>query len=40
MALYPGADGCIRVADVKTQSGTFRRPVTKICVLDVQEGDA
>ena len=40
VAVYPGADECIRVADVKTQSGTFRRPVAKICVLDVQDGDA
>ncbi|XP_065195355.1 uncharacterized protein LOC135826682 [Sycon ciliatum] len=40
-AVYPGTDGHVRVADVKTASGTYRRPVSKICVLDVlNEGDA
>ena len=34
-ATYPGADNIVRVADVKTATGVFRRPVTKLCVLDV-----
>jgi len=33
---YPGKDGEIRVVDVKTQFGVFKRPVTKICLLDLQ----
>jgi len=36
---YPGTDGLVRVADVLTQWGTFRRPVSKLCVLDVNNGD-
>ncbi len=31
---YPGRDGIVRVVDVRTQNGTFRRPVVKICVLE------
>jgi hypothetical protein len=34
---YPGTDGQVRVVDVKTRTGIFRRPVAKICVLDVEE---
>jgi len=32
---YPGSDGIIRVVDVQTQFGIFRRPVSKICILDL-----
>ena len=35
VAVHPGRDGIIRVADVKTQSGVYRRPVSKLCILDV-----
>jgi len=35
VATFPGKDGQVRVADVKTNLGTFRRPVSKIAVLDV-----
>jgi len=35
VAVFPGKDGKIRVADVKLEHGTFRRPVAKLCVLDV-----
>ena len=39
-ATYPGADGKVRAADVQTQSGVLRRPVVKLCVLDVRrDGD-
>lgn len=31
--VYPGKDGLVRVADVKTSKGTYRRPVTKLVVL-------
>ncbi|CAG7828712.1 unnamed protein product, partial [Allacma fusca] len=33
--VYPGRDGRIRVVDVQTNTGTYRRPCTKIIVLDV-----
>ncbi|CAG7832898.1 unnamed protein product [Allacma fusca] len=33
--VYPGRDGRIRVVDVQTNTGTYRRPSTKIIVLDV-----
>ena len=35
-AVYPGADNHVRVVDVKMQAGVYRRPVAKICVLDVK----
>lgn len=35
-SIYPGKDGVIRVVDVKTATGTYRRPVVKICVLDLE----
>ena len=37
--LHPGKDGIIRVVDVETNMGTFRRPVSKICILDVHKVD-
>ncbi|XP_062713284.1 uncharacterized protein LOC134290229 [Aedes albopictus] len=36
--VYPGADGRIRQAMVETSKGKFRRPVTRLAVLEVQEG--
>ncbi|XP_055614757.1 uncharacterized protein LOC129761081 [Toxorhynchites rutilus septentrionalis] len=33
--LYPGKDGRIRSADVKTSTGIVQRPLTKLAVLDV-----
>jgi Family of unknown function (DUF5641) len=33
MATYPGKDGRIRVVDVKTAKGIYRRPVHKLCAL-------
>ena len=30
---YPGKDGLVRVVDVKTSKGTYRRPVTKVATL-------
>ena len=35
IAVYPGDDGRVRTADVKTAVGTYRRPATKLCVLEV-----
>jgi len=36
--VFPGRDGKVRVAEVKTGYGSFRRPVTKLCPLDVAQG--
>ncbi|XP_033221094.1 uncharacterized protein LOC117175496 [Belonocnema kinseyi] len=32
-AVYPGKDGRVRVTDVRTTTGTYKRPATKLCVL-------
>jgi hypothetical protein len=37
--LFPGKDGIVRVVAVRTTTGTYRRPVSKICVLDVEKGE-
>jgi hypothetical protein len=37
--LFPGKDGIVRVVTVRTATGTYRRPVPKICVLDVKKGE-
>lgn len=40
-AIIPGSDGRIRQAMVQTTGGLFRRPVTKLAVLQVQgDGNA
>ena len=31
--VYPGKDGLVRVVDVKTSKGVYKRPVTKLVVL-------
>jgi hypothetical protein len=36
---FSGPDGKVRVANIKTQDGLFRRPVVKLCVLDVTQND-
>ena len=33
VGIYPGSDGLVRVVQVKTSSGTYRRPVSKIAPL-------
>nr|XP_012233626.1 PREDICTED: uncharacterized protein LOC105678692 [Linepithema humile] len=35
--VHPGKDGLIRVVDVRTSSGTYQRPLNKICVLPIHE---
>lgn len=35
-AVFPGADGVVRVISVKTSRGTYRRPVIKVCPLPTQ----
>ncbi|XP_065088055.1 uncharacterized protein LOC135709594 [Ochlerotatus camptorhynchus] len=37
LEVYPGADGRIRQALVKTAKGEYRRPVTKLTVLEIQD---
>ena len=34
---YPGPDGLVRVVDVKTSKGLFKRPVTKIIRLEMDQ---
>ena len=31
---FPGDDGMVRVVNVKTKNGIFRRPITKLCFLN------
>lgn len=38
--IHPGADGVVRVVDVRLASGTIRRPVHKICLLVVADSSA
>lgn len=33
--VYPGKDGIVRVADLKTATGTLQRPVAKLCPLPI-----
>ncbi|XP_044747143.1 uncharacterized protein LOC123308514 [Coccinella septempunctata] len=33
--VFPGKDGIVRVVNVKTANGVFKRPVSKICVLPI-----
>ena len=35
-AVHPGDDGVVRVVDVRTTNGGFRRPVTQVAKLDVR----
>jgi len=35
VATYPGRDGIVRVVDVYTMYGTYRRPVSKLCPLEL-----
>ena len=35
VAVHAGEDKRVRVVDVKTATGTYRRPVCKLCKLDV-----
>ena len=33
VAVYPGTDGLVRVVDVRTSQGIYRRPITKLALL-------
>ena len=32
--VFPGEDGVVRVAEIKTEAGILTRPVTKLCLLE------
>jgi len=34
--VHRGKDGLVRVVDVKTSTGTYQRPLTKMCVLPME----
>ena len=34
VAVHPANDGVVRVVDVKTKDGVYRRPVAKLCRID------
>ena len=36
---YPGSDGRVRSVQVKTQTGLYVRPITKICLLEAAGDD-
>ena len=38
LQVFPGEDGLVRNVQVKTASGTYMRPITKICVIYPAEG--
>lgn len=35
--VYPGTDGLVRTALIKTISGKYKRPTNKLCVLPIEE---
>lgn len=35
---YPGDHGHVRVADVRTVTGIYKRPIVKLCRLPIEEG--
>ncbi|CAG7821836.1 unnamed protein product [Allacma fusca] len=37
--IFPDKFGRVRFADVRTKDGVYRRPATKLCVLDVRKQD-
>ena len=37
LEVYPGPDGCVRNVRVKTSTGIYRRPTTKIAVIHPAE---
>lgn len=37
--LHPGTDGITRVVTIKTSTGEYKRPVSKICILPVAASD-
>ena len=39
LEVHPGPDGRVRNVEVKTATGTYSRPITKIAVIHPAEGD-
>lgn len=37
LELHPGKDGLVRVVTLKCKDGTLKRPITKICVLPIED---
>jgi hypothetical protein len=37
--VHPGKDGKVRNVTVKTQNGNYRRPITKISVIQPVDGE-
>ena len=35
--VFPGRDGLVRVAEVKTKTNIFKRPISKLCFLEAAE---
>ena len=35
--IYPGKDGKIRVVEIKTASGKYKRPISKLCLLPMEK---
>ena len=35
--VFPGSDGLVRSAEVKTKGSTYKRPITKICLLEAAD---
>jgi len=35
--IYPGKDGVTRVVDIRSIKGTYKRPITKTCILPLQK---
>ncbi|XP_039446262.1 uncharacterized protein LOC120425723 [Culex pipiens pallens] len=36
-AVFPGKDGLVRVVDVRTAHGTYRRAITEVCPLPIEQ---
>ena len=39
LEVYPGPDGRVRNVEVKTSTGMYRRPITKLAIIHPAEGD-
>lgn len=35
--IYTGSDGNVRVVEVRTKDGLFKRAISKICVLPIKD---
>ena len=38
--IHPGKDGVVRVVTVKTSTGTYQRPLSKVCLLPISEASS